>query len=1006
MCARSLLFCVALVLAPLGAEGQVPNEDWRTIHTEHFRVTFPKRLESLGRRAADRSERAWRELAEHFIEPPDDVIDVLVTDHTDAANGFAQVTPSNRITVFARPPTDALSLGHLDEWMELVITHELAHIVHLDHVTNPIGVAARAVFGRVSSEWPFFPELGTPRWITEGLATWYESRLTDAGRVRGTFQEMEIRTAILEGRFERIDQASGDSPLWPGGNRPYAYGSLFFDFLVQRHGEDQVAAFADAIAGQWIPYRINSAGRDAFGVSLSDEWTAWEQELEEGLADLDSRLLRHGPVSDPERLTVDARWGQHPLVSPDGRSLVYTRSDGRSDIQIRLRDLESGADRGIGRTNGLATYAWTPGGRLLVSQLEFRDPYRTFRDLYLFDLEGGQERLTEGARLGQPSVSPNGLRAVAVQQGDGTNAVVRVDMESGEVSELIAPDPDVHWAFPRYSPNGRWIVATRWQPEANHDLVVLDAETGDVVDRVTADRALDLAASWSPDGRWIVWSSDRTGVLNVLGAAFDPATGSAGEPVLLTNVRTGAAYPSVDPSGAWLYFSGYHVDGWEIERLPFNPGDGVAAPPAVARFAPSATPPARGASTSTMQGYSSAPTLGPKYWEVTSSEPIVTPARTTSDGFLRGRELLDYGIGFQTSGTDLVGRHSWAAVLQARLSGGELEGGLSYSYHGLGNPILSLSVNQDYADGGQQLTASLDTLFVLERERRLNGAMSFLLPRWRRNFVFTLSGGMAWEKLDLLDVALQPATAYRLPRTDRRVANVRASINVNTSRSHSFQMGTTRGINIFLQGRLRNELSLPDSLVGVIGADRSVADVLGRIRGAIPLWGGGFAKHVLAVQATGGVAGGPGSNNLPYRVGGASGRPEPVTGLELFGGRFEFFPVRGYDPQRRFGKYAWTASAEYRFPLWLVNRGLGAWPLHVDRAIGSVFFDIGNTWGPDVLASGFPNPLQRALMSLGVEMTTELMTFFDIQVRVRGGVAVPLVEGDGARVYARVGLPY
>ena len=34
---------------------------------------------------------------------------------------------------------------------------------------------------------------------------------------------------------------------------------------------------------------------------------------------------------------------------------------------------------------------------------------------------------------------------------------------------------------------------------------------------------------------------------------------------------------SVDPTGQWVYFSGYHVDGWEIERAAFAP---TSAPPA------------------------------------------------------------------------------------------------------------------------------------------------------------------------------------------------------------------------------------------------------------------------------------------------------------------------------------------------------------------------------------------------------------------------------------------
>ncbi|NIX25607.1 MAG: hypothetical protein GWN07_39705, partial [Actinobacteria bacterium] len=70
-----------------------------------------------------------------------------------------------------------------------------------------------------------------------------------------------------------------------------------------------MAAFADAIAGQWVPYRMNAAGRAAFGASLSEEWDAWEAELRAAYADLDERLRTQGAITEPERLTLDARWG-------------------------------------------------------------------------------------------------------------------------------------------------------------------------------------------------------------------------------------------------------------------------------------------------------------------------------------------------------------------------------------------------------------------------------------------------------------------------------------------------------------------------------------------------------------------------------------------------------------------------------------------------------------------------------------------------------------------------
>ena len=219
-------------------------------------------------------------------------------------------------------------------------------------------------------------------------------------------------------------------------------------------------------------------------------------------------------------------------------------------------------------------------------------------------------------------------------------------------------------------------------------------------------------------------------------------------------------------------------------------------------------------------------------------------------------------------------------------------------------------------------------------------------------------------------------------------------------------MGTARGVNLVLQGRVKNEMQLPDSLKAVEGMDRSLGEVVGRVRGAIPLWGGGYAAHVLALQASGGIARGPGAGPFQYRLGGASGQLEQLTGLELFGGGFLLFPVRGYPPGSRFGRLAWSATAEYRFPLWFINRGFRVWPLHADRMIGSLFFDAGNAWGPDLSASGFQNALRNPLASLGAEITTEMLGLYRARVRLRVGIALPLVGGGDAVGYVRVGLPF
>src|SRR5690606_18721179 len=171
---------------------------WRTIEGERARITFPAHLEALARRAAWRADVALEELDRAFMPIPEDPIDIVLTDHTDLSNGFAQVTPSNRVTIFARPPVDELSLGYFDDWLELVLTHEIAHIVHLDHPGTGLGRILRTVFGRVPARWPYFPALSAPRWTIEGLATWYETALTSSGRLHGSYFDMQLRTAVLE----------------------------------------------------------------------------------------------------------------------------------------------------------------------------------------------------------------------------------------------------------------------------------------------------------------------------------------------------------------------------------------------------------------------------------------------------------------------------------------------------------------------------------------------------------------------------------------------------------------------------------------------------------------------------------------------------------------------------------------------------------------------------------------------------------------------------------------
>lgn len=970
---KILLAAIAICTASASAQRIAPDESWRTLDTEHFRVTFPAYLEDLGRRAAERAEWTHAQLSEQFIAPPRGIIDLVLTDHTDTSNGFASLLPSNRIIIYARPPIDSFGLAYFDDWLEHIIAHELTHIFHIDRSGRYSFF--RKLFGRV----PVFPAITTPQWNIEGIATWYESALTGTGRVHGTFHKMVLRTAALAGRFESIGQAGGNSPQWPGGTRWYAYGSLFFEHLIQKYGRDRMIAFVEAVENQWIPYRLDAAGRSAFGVTLTNEWKAWADTQRTAAAKLDTRLAKFGAITDPEALTRGARYALHPKVSPDGETLYYIRSDGRSDAKLVSAKLDGSGESTVTLISG-TTFAFTPDGDIVFAEFDFAGPHRIFSDLYRVTPGSGVRRITTRARLNAPSVSPAGW-AVAVAEGGGTNGLARVNLSSGAIEMLAPTAPDIHWAYPAISPDGRWIAATRWT-KGHHDIVLLDAH-GNLIREVTRDRALDFAPSWSANGQWLVWASDRSGIPNVLAAKVE--NGQASPPVMLTNLRTGAAYPSVDPSGRWLYFSGYHVDGWEIERIPFNPTAAPPAPRADSTHIEVASRP-RGRAEGQVRAYSPLETLRPYYWVPVWNSPIAVPAHRKGETAIPRTKVLGTAIGARTSGIDLVRRHAYTASARIFLptkssSAGRAAGNLSYRYLGLGNPLIGLSLSQNWDEDGARIQQETDnTFFILERQRRASVSTTLARPKARSSVSFTVSGGLVREDREVMDSALQKTHRFQLDDPRSTLSELSVRFSATTARSHAFQMGLATGTSFSVRVRRRHDLSPASN-------DRSADDIRGTIRTylRLPHWfpGRQFAAPVLALRASTGASRGPGSDNDYFDLGGA----ESIT-----------FPARGYDTSTRSGQHAWSASLEYRAPLALENRGLRAWPIHYNRIFWTFFADAANTYGHN---TSQPHPL----LSAGTEIIIDYYVLYSA-IRYRLGVAYRFTDPEGVGYYVRLGTSF
>jgi hypothetical protein len=951
---------IALLLLALPAHtsGQVPpDERYLQFETDHFRVIFPDGMEHFARRAAAGAEWAHRALSEHFIEAPSGRIALVITDYTDRPNASATPIPGNRVVLIAAPDIASPTLNYYTDWVDVTLVHELTHIFHLNRADG-VWDAAQAVFGRVPF---FFPAFYQPRWVIEGLPTYYESRLTGAGRAYGSSFDMLLTNDVQAGAFRTVDAADGLSPIWPAGQTPYAYGGLYFRAMAEEYGDSAVAEFVRR-GSRRLPYTVNWASTPYFGSTLTGSWSEWGTRFEARARSRADSLQALG-LTVGEPLSGLTWVTPLPRYSPDGQRLAFSYVTPRDDPATLVIDVESGQTLLRQRRNGSGSNTWDRESRVLyLNQAEFASRYDIYNDLYVLDVANGKERrLTRGARLASPDLAPDGRSIVAVEVGKGTNRLVRVDLDTGETRPITEFVEGVNWEHPRWSPDGARIAVERWLRGRILDIVVLDPG-GTVVWQVTDDEASDVTPSWSPDGRYLLWSSDRDGAADIYAVEATRGTDpdGAGETRVWRVTRTisGATAPEVAPDGSEMVYAALYPEGIRVERLVIVPTEWEPAAPGWRALREPPTPrSARQAEVGgPVESYSPFPSLWPKSWF-----PVV---------YADGSEVGTF-IGATSFGADDVRRHSYAMIAGWRTGVDDIEGAFVYRYAGFGDPLLDLGVWQNWSTVAL-LTADGEAVGAVERERELRLALSFLRPRVRSSFSVAPAIGLEQRCF----IPTDSGVAFANPTQTDLVAGLFAGYS--RARGYARSLSAEKGFVFRLELTHRR---LTDDL------DRWRLSAEGELRGYLSFPVFGYSNHILAARLALGASEGNQRSPELFELGGVPGRPiEVVAGLDIGGG--SPYPVRGFDKGVQLGDRVVSGSIEYRLPLLLVGRGYGLWPILLDRTSLSLFVDAGSAWraADDV----------EVLSAAGGELSLDLGLGYSVTYRFRLGLARQVSVPEGS----------
>jgi serine/threonine protein kinase len=246
-----------------------------------------------------------------------------------------------------------------------------------------------------------------------------------------------------------------------------------------------------------------------------------------------------------------------PQYSPDGERLAIGVGGGQAGAGDRLRilDLASGRpedhplllpDMAVFRAQGMA---WVSPTRLALMLVDTGSFINQAGRIAVYDVD--RRRLTSLVPL--PVVgfglAVAGPQSVIVGVESAEQSLIELRRAAGE--SWSAPSPRTEGPFhdrqPVYSPDGRWIVFSS-DRSGNLDLWRISLVDGEL-QRLTDDPAEDWDPGLSADGTRLLFSSNRTGRFQIWMAEADGSS-----PRQVTDVEN-AQNPTMTADGHWIVYT-------------------------------------------------------------------------------------------------------------------------------------------------------------------------------------------------------------------------------------------------------------------------------------------------------------------------------------------------------------------------------------------------------------------------------------------------------------------
>ena len=508
------IFAAALVLFTTSAfaNDYVKFKGWKQAETTHFRFIYEAASEEAAKAYASFADEAWEKIAKIYSMPQEKT-DVYVFSRLNVVNAYTYFSPPE-IVMFDAPIIDSY-FGNRDDWMKLFFTHELIHIANItfedkDYLTSKL-------FGELVRGADYS---SIPGWALEGLTTVLETELTNGGRGRSPYFELDFKAPTLDNNL--IPYRLIGTEQEPPYGQIYVMGYLIMRSIVDRNG---IQALADIERNRTDGRSWEESVKLVTGKTPQDIYREVKIALQKKYAD--ERKIPEGKIISPN--STNSNYCQPAIIFDDGSMIALTDTPANGTAAVLLDPTQKDG------TRYYDDESYTPKETILFKanfhdsrsitadenktvyfsagdqRLDRNPGYETRFSLYKWTSETDITRLTnDESSYFQPTVSRDGKTLIAVEQSGLKMRLVQIDTQTGDKS-VIFEDKRYSFIQPALNADGSLLSFVLLKDDrACVALADMTTKEYKIVNNTDYDFITDPSApSFNKDGTLNFCSNDR-----------------------------------------------------------------------------------------------------------------------------------------------------------------------------------------------------------------------------------------------------------------------------------------------------------------------------------------------------------------------------------------------------------------------------------------------------------------------------------------------------------------